>query len=245
MATAFEIPVIPLHSVSSLQSTLLNFQKQIIQTQRTTSPPKIDPLRTLLPFCSVNGLIPEHARNILGDICHSMPELAQAASTKDGQEGLGKWFADNPDLMGVMVGFWEQEFVLDWRKFEVALKIRYGTASYCYGGVIVVWGNGALQAIYDNMEHQISKTQQRNLKELVRLPFPRIYLSPILGTCWWRKLNLNLGDLLPQSHLIRSIPWKYDVNVYRLWRFRSFKQTQNSATPNANHKYVKWIGVQM
>lgn len=42
-----------------------------------------------------------------------MPELAQAASTKDGQEGLGKWFADNPDLMGVMVGFWEQEFVLD------------------------------------------------------------------------------------------------------------------------------------
>lgn len=59
--------------------------------------------------------MPEHTRNILSDICHSIPELAQAATTKDGQEGLRSWIEQpgQPDQTGNLVAFWEQEYVVD------------------------------------------------------------------------------------------------------------------------------------
>jgi hypothetical protein len=111
--STYEIPIMPLHSVSSLQSTLLAFQKQIVQTQKSTLSLRIDPVNKLLPFCSLGGPIPEHARNVLSDICHSIPELAQAASTPDGQEGLKQWITDPPQLAGDIVGFWEHEYIVD------------------------------------------------------------------------------------------------------------------------------------
>lgn len=103
----------PLHSVSSLQSTLLAFQKQIVQTQKTPLSLRTDPVNKLLPFCSLGGPIPEHAMNVLSDICHSIPELAQAASTPGGQEGLRQWITKPPHLAGDILGFWEQEYIVD------------------------------------------------------------------------------------------------------------------------------------
>jgi hypothetical protein len=113
LASSFEIPIVPLHSVLTLQSTLVGFQKQIIQTQKSTTPPNIDPRTSLLPFCSIGGCIPEHPRNILSEMCHSIPELAQAASTKDGKDVLEQWFSGVPQFMEDIVGFWEQEYVAD------------------------------------------------------------------------------------------------------------------------------------
>ena len=66
-----------------------------------------DPSLRLLPYCSVNAPIPEHDRNVLSEIYHSIAELAQAATTQEGQEALKKWL-DGP-LAENVIQFWEEE----------------------------------------------------------------------------------------------------------------------------------------
>jgi hypothetical protein len=108
------MPIIPLSSVSTLRATLSSFQRQLSQTRSAGRPPQINPTTALLPFCSVNGPIPEHARNVLSDICHSIPELAQAATTRDGQDALRQWLTEpSPDVAGNIIEFWEQEYFFE------------------------------------------------------------------------------------------------------------------------------------
>jgi len=105
----FEIPIIPLFSVSTLQSTLFGFQRQLVVGRKSAaSTPRSDSRITLLPYCSVNTPIPEHDRNVLSELYHSIPEVAQAATTREGQEALKEWL-DGPLLAASVVGFWEEE----------------------------------------------------------------------------------------------------------------------------------------
>jgi len=69
-------------------------------------------LTSLLPYASVNGTLPEHSRNILSDLFHTIPELSQAATTKDGQDMIRKWL-DDPVVASEVIGFWEEEFIID------------------------------------------------------------------------------------------------------------------------------------
>jgi hypothetical protein len=105
--------MLPLHSVAYLQTALLSFQRQIVQSLGAPQQPRIDPRESLLPFCSVIGPIPEHARNVLSDICHSIPEVARAASTPEGQDGLRQWVTDPPQAVGDIIGFWQEEYIVD------------------------------------------------------------------------------------------------------------------------------------
>jgi hypothetical protein len=108
------MPIIPLISVSSFLTTLISFQKQFVQTACTRSSIIPNPVTTLLPFCTVDGSIPEHASNVLSDICHSIPELSQAATTPDGQIGLRQWLSDQPPaVVQNIIEFWEQEYVAE------------------------------------------------------------------------------------------------------------------------------------
>jgi len=50
---------------------------------------------------------------MLTDICHSIPELAQAASTQDGQEVLRQWIPEPSKAANDIIGFWEQEYIVD------------------------------------------------------------------------------------------------------------------------------------
>jgi hypothetical protein len=76
--------------------------------------PTMNPATALLPYCSNNPPIPEHARNLLSDICHSIPELSQAAMTSDGRKSLKEWLTE-PSLAIVedIIGFWEQEYIAE------------------------------------------------------------------------------------------------------------------------------------
>jgi len=106
---SFEIPIIPLSSVSSLQATLFGFQRQLVVARRSAeSIAKGDPRVALLPYCSVDAPIPGHDRNILSEIYHSIPEIAQAATTREGKEALKKWVED-PLVVENLVKFWEEE----------------------------------------------------------------------------------------------------------------------------------------
>lgn len=62
-----DIPILPLFDVKSLQSTLSSFLQHI---EHPLKPIKGDTSAiTLLPYCSTNPPMQEHARNIISDIC--------------------------------------------------------------------------------------------------------------------------------------------------------------------------------
>jgi hypothetical protein len=99
--------------VGSIQKTLFTFQQQLVHTKRAVaSAQRINPVTTLLPYCSTNPPIPEHVRNILSDVCKSIPDIAQAATTQDGQWRLRQWLPDT-GVAEDIIGFWEQEFMID------------------------------------------------------------------------------------------------------------------------------------
>jgi hypothetical protein len=107
------MPILPLFEIGILPKTLLTFQQQLVTTRKASaSAPQINPLTSLLAYCSTNPPIPEPVRNVLSDVCKSIPLLAQAATMKDGQEMLRHWLPCTEEAEDIM-GFWEQEFVVD------------------------------------------------------------------------------------------------------------------------------------
>ena len=70
--------------------------------------PRMDSRMQLLPYCSVDAPIPEHDRNVLNEIYHSIPEIAEAATTQDGQAAIRNWLED-PMVAAGLIGFWEEE----------------------------------------------------------------------------------------------------------------------------------------
>lgn len=94
--------------------TLSAFQRQLFLSRSTAAlSQQVNPAVSLLPYCS-NSRLPEHAHNVLSDLCHSIPDLAQAATTRDGQMGLRQWFSDSmPQVAEDLIAFWEQEFIVD------------------------------------------------------------------------------------------------------------------------------------
>ncbi|CZR50982.1 uncharacterized protein PAC_00857 [Phialocephala subalpina] len=110
----FDIPVMPLTTLTNLQSTLSSFQRQLFNSRSAaSSASRLNSVVALLPYCSNNPL-PEHARNVLSDLVHSIPDLAQAATTREGQAALRQWFSDSmPQVAEDVIAFWEQEFIVD------------------------------------------------------------------------------------------------------------------------------------
>lgn len=111
LISKFDIPIVPLFKVSSLLNTLFAFQRQL--KKPTTTALRINPATSLLPYCSNNPPIPEHARNVLSDLCNSIPMLSSAATTQDGQQGLEQYLSDQPGVIEDVVGFWQQEYMVD------------------------------------------------------------------------------------------------------------------------------------
>lgn len=103
----------PLASISTLQDTLSGFQRQLVTTRKASVIPKVNAVTALLPFCTNNPPLPEHARNVLSDICHGIPDVARAATTRDGQQALRQWLEDaNADVAGDVVHFWARKVFL-------------------------------------------------------------------------------------------------------------------------------------
>ncbi|KAL3424812.1 hypothetical protein PVAG01_04093 [Phlyctema vagabunda] len=110
----FDIPIFPLSSISSLQTSLQGLHRQLVQTRCAPVPAPVSPLTALLPFCSTNPPIPEHSRNVLSDIVHSLPELAALATTSDGQERILGWLSgSSQNTAEDVLEFWAVEFIAD------------------------------------------------------------------------------------------------------------------------------------
>jgi hypothetical protein len=114
LLSTFEIPIIPLFSLRSLQDTLFKFQRQLIATRKEIQIPKANPATTLLPSCSLNPPIPEHPKDLLSDVFHNIGELAGAATGRDGQAYIRNLVSEpNSAVAEDIIGFWEQEFLVE------------------------------------------------------------------------------------------------------------------------------------
>ncbi|KAM0164467.1 hypothetical protein ACHAPG_000665 [Botrytis cinerea] len=86
----------------------------LIQLCIVPSSKRVDARYELLPFSHVGNTMTEHTRNILSDICHSIPELVRTASTTGGQEQLREWLSEpNPESALDVIDFWKREYLLE------------------------------------------------------------------------------------------------------------------------------------
>jgi hypothetical protein len=118
LLSKMEIPLLPLSAIASLPGILCGFQRQIVSTRSAASRTRVDPLTTLLPYCTINPPMPEHARNVVSDLYSSIPALAKAATTREGKEGIRQYLSDIPSVAGRTVAedvidFWRQEFLVE------------------------------------------------------------------------------------------------------------------------------------
>jgi hypothetical protein len=106
------MPILPLFATSSLLQTISTFHRQLFQSH--TPLPALNPATALLPYCSNNPPMPEHARNVLSDICQNIPQLSQAATTRDGKVALRRYLTDPSAAVAEdVIGFWEQEYIAE------------------------------------------------------------------------------------------------------------------------------------
>lgn len=109
-----EMPIIPLFSLTSLEATLTSFQRQFAYQRRssTTAVPA-NPGVSLLPYCTNNPPLPEHARNVVSDICRSLSAVSRAATSEDGQLGLREYLDGTvPGAAQDVIDFWAEEIIV-------------------------------------------------------------------------------------------------------------------------------------
>ncbi|PBP19582.1 hypothetical protein BUE80_DR009602 [Diplocarpon rosae] len=112
----FGMPIIPLASLASLQTSLAAFQKQLVKKRRsqTSTEMTLSPVTSLLPYCTNKPPLPEHARNVLSDICRSLSGITRVATTGEGQQLLREYLEDkHPGVARDIIDFWVQEIFMD------------------------------------------------------------------------------------------------------------------------------------
>ncbi|EPE32399.1 hypothetical protein GLAREA_07532 [Glarea lozoyensis ATCC 20868] len=107
----FDMPILPLYSIASFQQTLDKFRRAVSSSTKPKSVSSGNPAVVLLPYCTLRPPIPEHTRNILGEEYHCIAELAQAATTPDGQVALRRLLPDpSNSVVDEVIDFWAQEY---------------------------------------------------------------------------------------------------------------------------------------
>ncbi|TVY42300.1 hypothetical protein LSUB1_G001054 [Lachnellula subtilissima] len=113
LLSAFDMPTIPLFSTRSLLDTLFKFQRQLVSTRAEIYMPRARPDVTLLPYCFLKPPMPEHPKNLLSDVVHTMGELAGAATTLDGQKCIRSLVSEPGSTVAEdIIEFWGQEYLV-------------------------------------------------------------------------------------------------------------------------------------
>ncbi|KZL81045.1 hypothetical protein CI238_03310 [Colletotrichum incanum] len=81
----FELPLIPLSSISALPSALANLRTSLATTQPVASPAQTTFLPLLQHMTSGNGPLSEHLTNLLSELGRSPREVAALAETDQGK----------------------------------------------------------------------------------------------------------------------------------------------------------------
>jgi len=110
LTSGLEVSIIPLHSLLSLPATISTYHRQTLKAKTTVVTAK--PLG-VLAYCSLTGhQLREHTVNVLSDVCHGFRELAEAATTTDGQRAIKDWVEDKAQAEDA-IGFWLEEYIAE------------------------------------------------------------------------------------------------------------------------------------
>lgn len=82
------MPVIPVYSLATLRDTVAGFQQTLVTSRATTMRMPACPPDAILPYCTTQPLLPDSVCEILRGTCHSISDLARAATTADGRQAL-------------------------------------------------------------------------------------------------------------------------------------------------------------
>lgn len=105
------MPIIPLHDVDALSTTLLTFHRHSSLARPSSGAP--NPVTTLLPYCTTSqAALPERSVWALTDLVKSIPDLAQAATTQEGQAVIRDVMSDNNHDAERVIEFWQHEVLL-------------------------------------------------------------------------------------------------------------------------------------
>ncbi|RKF58619.1 hypothetical protein OnM2_066043 [Erysiphe neolycopersici] len=106
-----EIPVFLLFSVESLEVSMNVIQEQLGHTIRPSE--RSISAVTLLPYCSIHPPIPNHARNLLTDMCSNISGLLAFVTTREGIEKLTDVLSSFPGLAQNIISFWHGEYIVE------------------------------------------------------------------------------------------------------------------------------------
>lgn len=104
-----DISIIPLNSLRALSTAIFVCQRQMLQAKPIVAP--VPPL-TILPHCSARTQLQEHTKNVLSDIFHGFSDLAEAATTANGQDVIREYVPDKGQANDA-IGFWLTEYVVE------------------------------------------------------------------------------------------------------------------------------------
>lgn len=105
---SIEIPIIPICSIETLPSMIFQFQRLRLQAHQPS--PATNSIKNILPYCSANAPLSEHNTYVLSDVCTGFRDLTMAATTKEGQDELGRCL-DGQQTVADIVNFWKTEYV--------------------------------------------------------------------------------------------------------------------------------------
>ncbi|KAI1870280.1 hypothetical protein JX265_006450 [Neoarthrinium moseri] len=100
-----EMPIIPVPTVESLPTAIKAFHYQL--STSAASRQLVTPARSLLPYCSDTGSLPEHAVNVISDITAGFKDLVSKATTPDGKQLLKDYLGEDADRV---IRFWKDEY---------------------------------------------------------------------------------------------------------------------------------------
>lgn len=109
------MPIIPLYNLDSLLKTLYDFNHAFFINSTDQAKLTIRPGTHVLPYCSANPPLSEHSRNILRDLVPCLRDLADAATTRDGQAAIRESFGGEKGAIVAndVMDFWRVEYVFE------------------------------------------------------------------------------------------------------------------------------------
>ena len=89
------------------------FQTKLVRTRNEVNRLPLNATTTLLPYCTIRPPMLESQIELIATACQSIPDLAQAATTLEGQQGIRNRLANMPEAAEEMIDFWKEEIIMD------------------------------------------------------------------------------------------------------------------------------------
>ncbi len=107
MVDKLDVPILPLATLEDLPTTIQAFHRPPCQPTTTARQWAPSAMQTLLPYCTIQPRLSEHATNVLSDITSDFRDLVDKAATAGGQSLLRNYLGEQEGES--VISFWRCE----------------------------------------------------------------------------------------------------------------------------------------